>query len=98
MTKRKHSGEMPVFSPEVTRQIVDGMFTDREAMLEALEKLGFTRDDVLQHTFNLGLSVQFIELCRLTGDKPKLRCCLSCEREFVSLGPQNRMCRRCRRD
>jgi hypothetical protein len=98
MTKRKHSGEMPVFPPAVTRQIVDGMFTDREAMLVAMEKLGYDREDVLQHAFNLGLSVQFIELCRLTGDTPKLRRCLSCEREFVSLGPQNRMCRRCRRD
>jgi hypothetical protein len=98
MTKRKSSGEMPVFPSEVTRQIVDGMFTDPEAMLVALEKLGFSRDDVIQHAFNLGLSAQFIELCRLTGDTPKLRRCLSCEREFVSLGPQNRICRRCRRD
>jgi hypothetical protein len=96
MTRRKPSGDMPVFSRSVTQQIVDGMFTDREAMLVALEELGFVRDDVLQHAFDLGMSVQFVELCRRSGDSPKLRSCLSCEREFVSLGPQNRMCRRCR--
>lgn len=96
MSRRKRSGDMPVFSRSVTLQIVDGMFADREAMLVSLEKLGFFRDDVLQHAFDLGMSVQFVELCRRSGDSPKLRRCLSCEREFVSLGPQNRMCRRCR--
>ena len=45
---------------------------------------------------NAGECKQFIEQARLTEVKLSARTCLRCDRPFLSQGPWNRLCSKCR--
>jgi hypothetical protein len=98
-------------NPEVDRRIIEGMLRDREALFGEMATLGIGKNDVLRRAAELGLSEALIRQLRgvaadLAGDRQAgrrpvpsslgARTCLSCDRIFLSSGPGNRLCMRCR--
>ena len=56
---------------------------------------GYKREEILERAQYFGLNRNFVKTCA----KPQalsVRLCLQCDREFLSLGPQNRLCRICK--
>jgi hypothetical protein len=96
--------------PELDRRIIEGMLHDRKALLEELAKEGLTQAMVLRRAAELGLSEALLRQVKgvaadLAGERPGrrpapstlgARTCLSCDRVFLSTGPGNRLCMRCR--
>ncbi|MEZ4270675.1 MAG: hypothetical protein R3C68_04355 [Myxococcota bacterium] len=96
--------------PRVDRRIIEGMLGDRESLMKEMGALGFADTAVMQRAAELGLSEALIRQIRgvaadLAGDRPGrpapdsnlgARTCLSCDRIFLSTGPGNRLCMRCR--
>jgi hypothetical protein len=96
--------------PKLDRRIIEGMLRDRNALLDELEGEGLTSAMVLRRAADLGLSDAYIRQVQgvaadLAGERPGARrtpstlgarTCLSCERVFLSSGPGNRLCMRCR--
>lgn len=99
-----------VDDPKLDRKIIEGMLTDRENLMAEMAGLGFTAEAVLRRAADLGLSEAYLRHVQtvaadLAGDRPgarripshlRARTCLSCERVFLSSGPGNRICPRCR--
>lgn len=83
------------FSLEIDKRIIDGVLGDRETMLRELAEAGFSKKAVLDRASSLGLTRAFISRCQVGAVSAQVRRCLRCEERFVSLGPQNRLCRRC---
>ena len=96
--------------PALDRRIIEGMLNDRKALLADLEKEGMTQGAVLRRAAELGLSDALLRQVKgvaadLAGERPGrrvtpsslgARTCLSCDRVFLSTGPGNRLCMRCR--
>lgn len=96
--------------PVIDRRIIEGMLKDRVAFLEQMEREGYNSNAVLRRAAELGLSEALIRQVRgvaadLAGERPGrrpapsslgARTCLSCDRVFLSSGPGNRLCMRCR--
>jgi hypothetical protein len=96
--------------PVLDRRIIEGMLQDRNTFLEQMEREGFTSAAVLRRAAELGLSEALIRQVKgvaadLAGERPGrrpapsslgARTCLSCDRVFLSSGPGNRLCMRCR--
>ena len=96
--------------PSLDRRIIEGMLDDREIFLAAMAKEGFTTNAVLRRAAELGLSEALVRQVKgvaadLAGERPGRRAapsalgartCLSCDRVFLSSGPGNRLCMRCR--
>ena len=96
--------------PILDRRIIEGMLHDRKALLEELAKEGMTQAQVLRRAAELGLSEALLRQVKgvaadLAGERPGrrpmpsslgARTCLSCDRVFLSTGPGNRLCMRCR--
>jgi hypothetical protein len=96
--------------PVLDRRIIEGMLTDRKELLEQLAKDGMTSTQVLRRAAELGLSEALLRQVKgvaadLAGERPGrrpapsslgARTCLSCDRVFLSTGPGNRLCMRCR--
>ena len=97
--------------PQQDRRIIEGMLRDREALFAELAGLGVGKNAVLRRAAELGLSEALIRQLRgvaadLAGDRQAgrrpvpsslgARTCLSCDRVFLSSGPGNRLCMRCR--
>jgi hypothetical protein len=96
--------------PSLDRRIIEGMLDDREIFLAAMAKEGFTSNAVLRRAAELGLSEALVRQVKgvaadLAGERPGRRAtpsalgartCLSCDRVFLSSGPGNRLCMRCR--
>jgi hypothetical protein len=94
----------------VDRRIIEGMLRDRDTFIEQMEQEGFTQAAVLRRAAELGLSEALIRQVKgvaadLAGERPGrrpapsslgARTCLSCDRVFLSSGPGNRLCMRCR--
>ncbi len=96
--------------PQLDRRIIEGMLTDRATLLTELASKDITGAAVVRRAADLGLSEAY--LCHvqtvaadLAGDRPgarrvpgslAARDCLSCNRVFLSSGPGNRICPRCR--
>lgn len=94
----------------VDRRIIEGMLRDRDTFIEEMETEGFTQAAVLRRAAELGLSEALIRQVKgvaadLAGERPGrrpapsslgARTCLSCDRVFLSSGPGNRLCMRCR--
>jgi hypothetical protein len=94
----------------VDRRIIEGMLRDRDTFIEEMEHEGFTQAAVLRRAAELGLSEALIRQVKgvaadLAGERPGrrpapsslgARTCLSCDRVFLSSGPGNRLCMRCR--
>ena len=96
--------------PVVDRRIIEGMLGDRETLMNEMGTKGYGNAAVLQRAAELGLSEALIRQVRgvaadLAGERPGrkgpetnlgARTCLSCDRVFLSTGPGNRLCMRCR--
>ncbi|HET6343281.1 MAG TPA: hypothetical protein VFH51_00055 [Myxococcota bacterium] len=96
--------------PILDRRIIEGMLQDRNVFLEQMEAEGFSSAAVLRRAAELGLSEALIRQVKgvaadLAGERPGrrpapsslgARTCLSCDRVFLSSGPGNRLCMRCR--
>lgn len=96
--------------PSFDRRIIEGMLEDKDTFLETMNKRGYAKDAVLRRAAELGLSEALIRQVKgvaadLAGERPGrrpapsslgARTCLSCDRIFLSSGPGNRLCMRCR--
>ena len=96
--------------PKLDRRIIEGMLTDRNALIDELSTKGITGAAVVRRAADLGLSEAYLRHVQtvaadLAGDRPgarrvpsslAARDCLSCNRVFLSSGPGNRICPRCR--
>lgn len=96
--------------PSLDRRIIVGMLQDRKGLLMELAKEGIRPQAVLRRAADLGLSEAYIRQVQgvaadLAGDRPGAkrlpamlgpRTCLCCDRVFLSSGPANRLCMRCR--
>ncbi len=96
--------------PVLDRRIIEGMLRDRKILLDDLAKEGMTQGQVLRRAAELGLSEALLRQVKgvaadLAGERPGRRAapstlgartCLSCDRVFLSTGPGNRLCMRCR--
>ena len=96
--------------PKLDRRIIEGMLTDRNALVDELSTKGITAAAVVRRAADLGLSEAYLRHVQtvaadLAGDRPgarrvpsslAARDCLSCNRVFLSSGPGNRICPRCR--
>lgn len=96
--------------PILDRRIIEGMLNDRKELLDELAKEGMTSAAVLRRAAELGLSEALLRQVKgvaadLAGERPGRRAtpsslgartCLSCDRVFLSTGPGNRLCMRCR--
>lgn len=96
--------------PIVDRRIINGMLHDRQSLMAEMSKRGLSSADVLRRAADLGFSEAFIRQVQgvaadLAGERPgakktpialAARTCLSCDRVFLSSGPGNRLCMRCR--
>jgi hypothetical protein len=85
------------FTLEIDRRIVEGFLVDQEATLRKLASAGYTRKAVLDRAGKLGLTNDFLRKHRSGAFGVSVRSCLSCDETFVSVGPQNRLCNRCRK-
>ena len=95
MIGKKEQHQQGVFTPTVDSKIIQGFFGDRELMLKELCQAGYTRDEVLDRAESLGLTSHLVKACFHMEDLA-VRHCLCCDKEFLSLGHQNRLCRSCR--
>lgn len=96
--------------PKLDRRIIEGMLTDRNALVAELAGAGITAAAITRRAADLGLSEAYLRHVQtvaadLAGDRPgarrvpsslAARDCLSCNRVFLSSGPGNRICPRCR--
>jgi hypothetical protein len=96
--------------PVLDRRIIEGMLKDRKELLDQLHVEGMTSTQVLRRAAELGLSEALLRQVKgvaadLAGERPGrrpapsslgARTCLSCDRVFLSTGPGNRLCMRCR--
>ena len=96
--------------PILDRRIIEGMLKDRSALMAEMAKLGYGTNAVLRRAAELGLSEALIRQVKgvaadLAGERPGrrdtpaslgARTCLCCDRVFLSSGPGNRLCMRCR--
>jgi hypothetical protein len=104
--------EKSVFAenPGLDRRIIEGMLNDREILMEEMQTKGFSEGLILRRAAELGLSEALLRQVKgvaadLAGERPGrrsapstlgARTCLSCDRVFLSTGPGNRLCMRCR--
>jgi hypothetical protein len=96
--------------PVIDRRIINGMLGDRERLMTEMAEKGWNKPGVLRRAADLGFSEAFIRQVQgvaadLAGERPGIkrmptslgaRTCLSCDRVFLSSGPANRLCMRCR--
>jgi hypothetical protein len=96
--------------PILDRRIIEGMLRDKNVFLEEMAREGYSANAVLKRAAELGLSEALIRQVKgvaadLAGERPGrrpapsslgARTCLSCDRVFLSSGPGNRLCMRCR--
>lgn len=97
-------------NPRLDRHIIEGMLQDRESLMTEMKNKGFSEGVVLRRAAELGLSEALLRQVKgvaadLAGERPGrrsapdalgARTCLSCDRVFLSTGPGNRLCMRCR--
>src|SRR5262249_30276155 len=104
------SDKNPRFEPGVDRRIIEGMLHDRETLMAEMSEKAISRAAVRRRAAELGLSEALIRQVKgvaadLAGERPGrrnpppslgARTCLCCDRVFLSAGPGNRLCMRCR--
>jgi hypothetical protein len=96
MQDEQNKRESPRFTLAIDSLIIHGFLSDREAMFRRLRTLGFSRDEIVDRTRQLGLSAQFLKQYNIKRCEIALRICLKCDERFLSAGFQNRLCNRCR--
>jgi hypothetical protein len=96
--------------PRLDRRIIEGMLRDRRDLLDQLAREGLRPSQIIRRAADLGLSEAYIRQVQgvaadLAGERPGARrnpttlgarTCLCCDRVFLSSGPGNRLCMRCR--
>lgn len=87
----------PRFSLSVDQSIIHGYLGNRRAMFTSLCSRGFSRQAITDRARELGLSDQFIKRCAVGNPDVAMRTCLQCNTTFLSMGPQNRLCPRCKK-
>lgn len=95
MADRQGRCESVCITPEIDKRIIEGCLGDRALMMKELTDAGFERRSILERMKYLGMTDDFIKQCNLTGVDVALRRCLRCDEFFASMGPHNRICRRC---
>ena len=97
-------------NPLLDRRIIDGMLSDRDRLMSDMQEKGLSETVILRRAAELGLSEALLRQVKgvaadLAGERPGrrsapstlgARTCLSCDRIFLSTGPGNRLCMRCR--
>ena len=96
MAPEQQRGAPKPFTPMIDQQILDGFLGDQQALLDDLAKMGFCRKSVFKRAGDLGITREIVRQCRIAKVDLSMRRCLSCDVMFLSLGPQNRLCNRCR--
>lgn len=81
---------------EVDRRIIDAYVDDDEPSLDALIP-GLDAAAVRRRVGEIGLTRDLVRDARLSGIRLAMRACIRCDEAFLSVGPQNRLCRRCSR-
>ncbi len=76
--------------------IVKSFLSGRKVVFASLERLGFSRIDIMNRARRLGLSDQFLKRCAVGNPDVAMRACLGCGERFLSVGVQNRLCLRCK--
>lgn len=110
MSQSMREEENAKFTPRVDRRIIEGMLEDRDCLLTEMERHGLKEAAILRRAAELGLSEALLRQVKgvaadLAGERPGrrtaptslgARTCLCCDRVFLSTGPGNRLCMRCR--
>ena len=93
------------------KRLIEGILTDRDSTIQSIrEQYDVSEAGVLRRASELGLSEAMLRHAKgvaadLAGDpstkrlgkhQMAARSCLSCDRVFLSTGPGNRLCSRCR--
>jgi hypothetical protein len=78
-------------------RILKGFLEGEKAMHEELTKAGHSRAAVLDRALALGVTREFITLCKRSNAKAAIRKCLLCSKHFASIGSHNRLCQHCRK-
>ena len=107
----REDGEISEQDARLDRRIIEGMLKDKDALIRTLESEGVTEAEIMRRAADLGISEALLRQVRgveaelagsdrlgTKGTPSRLaaRTCLSCERVFLSTGPGNRLCMRCR--
>ena len=106
----QHADHENRYDEVLDRRIIEGMLTNRDDIMKELRREGMSEADILRRSADLGISEALIRQVKgvaadLAGDRssnrsapPSLaaRNCLQCDRVFLSTGPGNRLCMRCR--
>ena len=94
----KKKGNDARFTPEIDRQIIEGFLKDQEILLAKLTSEHLSKKAILRRADELGLNREFLRLTKRDGTKPAARKCLRCGKYFASVGAQNRICTKCRKE
>lgn len=81
---------------EVDRRIIAAFVEDDEPALDALVP-GLDAAAIRRRVGQIGLTRELVRDARLSGVRLAMRACIRCDEVFLSVGPQNRLCRRCSR-
>ncbi|MEZ4449162.1 MAG: hypothetical protein R3B09_06755 [Nannocystaceae bacterium] len=87
-------GRLP--QAEVDRRIIDAFIEDDDPRLDALVP-GLDAEGIRRRAGEIGLTRELVRDARLSGVRLAMRACIRCDDRFLSVGPQNRLCRRCSR-
>lgn len=81
---------------EVDRRIIAAFVEEDGGPLGVLIP-GLCEADVRRRAAAIGLTRELVRDARLSGVRLAMRTCIRCDDKFLSVGPQNRLCRRCNR-
>lgn len=82
---------------EVDRRIIAAFLDSEDPALDALVP-GLDEADIRRRAAAIGLTRELVRDARVAGVvRLAMRACIRCDSPFLSVGPQNRLCRRCNR-
>jgi hypothetical protein len=80
---------------ELDRRFIAAFIPTDQDLLQALYRESASVEEVDARAARMGLTTDFVRRCRLTGTTPQMRTCVKCDARFLSVGAQNRLCKRC---
>ncbi|MCA9636615.1 MAG: hypothetical protein KC420_11365 [Myxococcales bacterium] len=95
MTKNDQK-RAPISRAEIDRRIIAAFLEEDDPALEEVVP-GLSAADIRRRAVEIGLSRALVRDSRLSGDRLAMRACVRCDARFLSVGPQNRLCRACSR-
>jgi hypothetical protein len=78
---------------EIDQRIIEAYVDDPRSLGKLIP--GLSDADVRRRAAEIGLTREVVRDARLFGAPLAMRTCVRCDRKFLSIGPQNRLCRRC---